>query len=87
MRRAPHPRTPASPLERQTVRWHLGVMLHPAHDTTYIDTDIPEGMTIAEWRRSRVTAAKGRHAGRLERLRRRATGLTRPAPALRPRMA
>jgi len=62
-------------------------MLPAAHNFSYIDADIPEGMTIADWRRSRVTAARAARIGRLERLRRRAAGLRQPTPALRPRMA
>jgi len=62
-------------------------MLPAAHTISYVDGDIPEDMTISDWRRSRVAAAKGRRSGRLDRFRRRAAGLAHPAPALRPRMA
>jgi len=62
-------------------------MLPAAHTFAYVDTDIPDDMTIADWRRTRVSASQARRSGRLQRLRRRAVGLAHPAPALRPRLA
>lgn len=43
---------------------------HPPYDFVYVHTDIPEGMTIAEWRahqaaeRQAARAARRRHAVR-----------------------
>jgi hypothetical protein len=56
-------------------------MVAAAHSFAYIETDIPQDMTLDMWRRRNVVAAKPRHAGRRNRLRRRAVESAHPAPA------
>jgi len=40
-----------------------------AHDFVYVDTDIPEGMTIREWRAQRAARREEERAARRRRLR------------------
>ena len=41
----------------------------PEHTFLYVDTDVPEGMTLSEWRGAKVrSAARGRRSGLLRRL-------------------
>jgi hypothetical protein len=42
----------------------------PEHTFLYVDSDVPEGMTLSEWRSAKVrsAAARGRRSGLLRRL-------------------
>jgi hypothetical protein len=62
-------------------------MISAAHSFSYIDSDIPEDMTVDQWRRRRASVGSAGRIGRLQRLRRRAVDLAHPAPALRLRAA
>jgi hypothetical protein len=60
----------------------------------YVDCDIPDGVTLVEWRREKVAAERrSRAEAREARAAQRAAALKRllprlrPAPALRPRVA
>jgi hypothetical protein len=43
---------------------------NPEHSFRYVDSDVPEGMTLSEWRgaKARSAAARGRRSGLLRRL-------------------
>jgi hypothetical protein len=62
-------------------------MISAAHSFSYVDSDIPEDMTVDAYRRQRVAATRASRTSRLDRLRRRAFDVTHPAPALRLRVA
>jgi hypothetical protein len=41
----------------------------PEHTFLYVDSDVPEGMTLSEWRGAKArAAARGRRSGLLRRL-------------------
>jgi hypothetical protein len=62
------------------------------HDFTYLHTDIPEGMTIREWRAQRAAERGATQAAEREQRRRRRAGTAQrwlavlPTAALRPRL-
>jgi hypothetical protein len=62
-------------------------MVAESHSFCYIESDIPEDMTLDMWRRRHVATAKAARVSRLQRLRRRAAELAHPAPAPRLRAA
>ena len=54
----------------------------------YIESDIPDGMTLVEWRRDKAAAARRtREEARATRPRRRLLPRLAPVPAFRPRFA
>jgi len=40
----------------------------PEHTFRYVDSDVPEGMTLSEWRGAKTRSARGRRSGLLRRL-------------------
>ena len=54
----------------------------------YVDCDIPDGVTLVEWRRDKAaTERRSREEARAARPRRRLLPRAMPRPALRPRFA
>jgi hypothetical protein len=62
-------------------------MTPAAHSFSYVDTDIPEDMTIDMWRRRRAGGVAAGRSGGIKRLRRRVLDVARPSPAPRLRTA